>query len=144
MADVVDASTLETMAEDECLELLRQHSIGRVAVALPGLAPLVVPVNYLVDDGVIVFRSGDGEKITTLRQEPASFEIDEFDVGHRSGWSVLVKGVAYEAEPREVEGLDLEPWVPAGKHHWIRLIPSTISGRRIRLAPFEPDARAYL
>lgn len=139
-----DATTVVEIPVEHCLELLAQRSIGRFAVATPGSAPLVLPVNYVMDHDVVVFRSDSGEKVDALRQQPVSFEIDEIDPLHHTGWSVLVKGVAYEATHWEVEHLSIEPWAPGNKSRWVRIVPRTITGRRLELGPYEPDARAYL
>src|SRR5437899_746207 len=112
MALATEGPTLEELALGECLELLASSSVGRVAVGIPGEAPLVVPVNYVVDGDVVVFRSDPGTKVNALREGPVSFELDQVDPTHRSGWSVLVQGVAYEATEAEIREVDLESWVP--------------------------------
>ena len=38
---------LETMSHEECVELLRAHSVGRIAFVSDG-APIVLPVNYRI------------------------------------------------------------------------------------------------
>lgn len=135
---------LEEILRGECLELLASQPIGRVAVASPGSGPLVVPVNYLLDGEAIVFRSDLGAKIHALNQ-PVSFQVDQVDALHRVGWSVLVRGIAYEANHWEVDHLDLESWAGDGKQHWVRIVPDAITGRRIR-RPQELafDSRGYL
>ena len=139
-----DEPTFEVLASEECVDLLSQRNVGRFAVAVPGSSPLVVPVNYVIDKGAVVFRTGAGEKLDALHGRPVSFQIDEIDPSHHTGWSVLVKGLAYEATHWEIDHLTVEPWAPGRKGRWVRLVPSTITGRRIRLAPFESDPRAYL
>jgi hypothetical protein len=57
---------------------------------------------------------------------------------------VLVEGIAYEMPAEEAAGLELEPWAPGPKAHWIRIIPANISGRRIRVVSAPADPRAYL
>jgi uncharacterized protein len=137
------APSLEEIPKAECLQLVAAFSVGRFAVAVPGSPPLVVPVNYLLDGDVIVFRSDPGSKITGLRQQPASFQIDLIDPHQRTGWSVLLQGVAYEATRTEIEHLELAPWV-GDREHWVRLVPTTVTGRRIRLAEIAADGRGYL
>lgn len=137
-------TALDELPRDECLQLLGARSVGRLAVALPDSSPLVVPVNFLLDDDIVVFRSDVGTKLSALRQQPVSFQIDEIDPFHRTGWSVLVQGVAYEATPAEVEHLFVEPWAPGEKTQWVRIVPASITGRRIRLAELPVDTRGYL
>lgn len=137
-------SVLEDIPREECLRLLAMFSVGRLAVATPEASPLVVPVNFVLDRDVVVFRSDAGEKIFQLRGNRVSFQIDQIDPSSRTGWSVLVQGVAYEATPAEVEHLRLEPWAPGDKAHWVRILPDAITGRRIQLVTVQRDARGYV
>jgi hypothetical protein len=142
-ADRIDEAfqtTLEVLDREECLRLLGTASVGRVAVALPGGAPLVVPVNYALDDDVVVLRTDPGSKLDALREHPASFQVDQIDPFHRTGWSVLVQGFAYESSPVDV---DLEPWDGGPKAHWVRIFAGAITGRRLRLPVVELDQRGY-
>ena len=134
---------LETIEPQECRELLRQSSIGRVAVALPGEGPHVVPVNFVVVDDLVVFRTDPGTKRYLMRQFPISVQVDQVDPFHRTGWSVLVKGTARELEPSEVVGVDVERWTGGGVH-WMALPTSHISGRRITLPELPISSRGYL
>ena len=63
---------------------------------------------------------------------PVAFQIDAIDPLHRTGWSVLVQGVAHEAVPHELTSVEVEPWL-GPKQHWIQVVPRYISGRRICL-----------
>lgn len=138
--NTVETLPLEELSRDECLRLLRDHGIGRIAVATPGAAPLVMPVNYRLDGEAIVFRSGTGSKLRALRGTPVSFQLDEIDPVHRTGWSVLLRGTAYETTRWETDHMDLEPWAPGDKGHWVRIVPQAISGRRIR----QPESSVFL
>jgi nitroimidazol reductase NimA-like FMN-containing flavoprotein (pyridoxamine 5'-phosphate oxidase superfamily) len=143
MAERDAAPSLEEIPPEECLELLAAFGVGRFAVAIPGHAPLVVPVNYVLDDDVIVFRSDYGSKIAGLRRRQVSFQVDLIDPAHRTGWSVLVQGIAHEATDDEVAHLVVTPWV-GERDHWIRIVPTVISGRRIQLPAITADTRGYL
>ena len=141
-----DDTLLERLSREECLQLLASLSIGRVAVAEPGGAPLVVPVNYALVGEVIVFRTDPGSKLEALREHPASFQVDFIDPVHRTGWSVLVQGIAYETSKAEIE---VTPWDGGPKEHWVRIFPERSPGgafasRRCRpsiAATCEPDGR---
>jgi nitroimidazol reductase NimA-like FMN-containing flavoprotein (pyridoxamine 5'-phosphate oxidase superfamily) len=139
-----DEATLDELEHDECITLVRSMSIGRLAVAVDERGPLVVPVNYVLDGEVVVFRSGPGSKLYALRDTPVSFQVDSIDPFHRTGWSVLIRGVAHEVTEKEVEHLDVEPWGPGAKRHWIRLLPTSVTGRNIRLPDLPGDTRGYL
>jgi hypothetical protein len=68
------------------------------------------------------------------------FEADDRDVAE--GWSVIVKGFARtlrtDDEIRHRERAQLLPWTATLKHHYVRVIPTSIAGRRFRFGP-EPD-----
>jgi nitroimidazol reductase NimA-like FMN-containing flavoprotein (pyridoxamine 5'-phosphate oxidase superfamily) len=133
----VDSRTgIEMLDREECLELLAQDVIGRLAV-LSGTGPVIFPVNYALDGDAIVFRTAPGTKLDAGPRAPASFEIDDFDRGTRSGWSVVVVGRLEEATPfdatvlERVQNLPVDPWAKGDKPHWVRLVPTRITGRRV-------------
>jgi hypothetical protein len=45
-----------------------------------------------------------------LVTEPVTFEVDSFDPFLRTGWSVVVEGLAYEPSDREMEYEDINLW----------------------------------
>jgi nitroimidazol reductase NimA-like FMN-containing flavoprotein (pyridoxamine 5'-phosphate oxidase superfamily) len=132
----MDDVRLEAIDRDGCLELLRGDEIGRLAVVADG-GPVILPVNYRLDDETVVFRSDPGMKLDQGPRAPACFEIDRFDRDGRTGWSVLVAGrleevTHYDAKTwRRVHELPVEPWAGGPKEHWMRLVPGRITGRRI-------------
>ncbi len=78
-SDDVDAvSSFEAIPRDECLRLLATQQIGRIAVADFNAAPLIVPVNFLVDGEAVLFRTDYGSKfrLAVLAGHPVSFEVD--------------------------------------------------------------------
>jgi nitroimidazol reductase NimA-like FMN-containing flavoprotein (pyridoxamine 5'-phosphate oxidase superfamily) len=130
---------IEQLSDEECWRLLSDAPVGRIGVIVDE-APEIYPVNHLVDDGTIVFRSDPGTKLAGLSRHPVvCFQVDGFDAEQRIGWSVLVKGRARQArqmpdpdERRRVEGLPVDYWAPGPKWHRIRIMPIDVTGRRIR------------
>ena len=122
---------LEELDRDECLRLLATEPVGRVAVARPDGSVLVVPVNFAVDGDTIVFRTGIGTKLALLRGRRAAFEVDHVDAAHRTGWSVLVQGTAYEATHWEVDHVHVHPWVRGKRPQHVRIVAEEVSGRRL-------------
>lgn len=117
------------------LRLLAEHHVGRVAVN-DGNGPVVFPVNYAFDQGTVVFRTDLGTKLAAAeRRGDVAFEVDHVDVGRRLGWSVLVRGRLSEVtDPDELDrlaALPLEPFVGGDKAHFVRVMPRTVTGRRI-------------
>ena len=139
-----DGPVLEEVPAEECMELVGSLTVGRVAVAAPGQAPLVVPVSYIVDEQTVVFRTGPGTELSRLMSNPLSFQVDFVDAYHRSGWSVLIRGTAAEVEATEKSELDVKPWVGGDRSNWVRVVPAIVTGRRIRLPEIVWDTRGYL
>lgn len=138
-----DGDDLEELTVAECWELVRSRSIGRFAANRPRRGPMVVPVNFIVDPALtIVFRSGAGTKLDASRRGIVAIQVDEVDPLHRVGWSVLVEGSAnwlYE----EQDEVDLETWAPGSRPYVVRITPTRVTGRRIRLDQFDTDGRGY-
>ena len=87
---------IEQLSDEECWRLLADAPVGRVGLIVDD-APEIYPVNHLVDNGTIVFRSDPGTKLAGLARHPeVCFQVDGFDPQQRIGWSVLVKGRAQQ------------------------------------------------
>jgi uncharacterized protein len=141
---------LQQLSQHECFALLATQQIGRIGINAEHY-PLIFPVNYALDHGVVIIRSDPGMKLTHASHANVTFEVDEIDQHRRSGWSVLIRGLAEEVTPdhraaliERTKAVASEPWAPGEHGHWIRLIPHAISGRRLvagELPPvFEPAA----
>ncbi len=129
-------SDVLVLSREECLRLLAANGFGRLAVATE--SPLICPVNYVFDERSqsVVFRTADGSKFhAMLVSGNAAFEIDGIDQDSRTGWSVIIAGMAEEitspSEVRRLERLGLENWTPGHKAHWMRIRAWTVTGRRI-------------
>ncbi|MEU3793983.1 pyridoxamine 5'-phosphate oxidase family protein [Streptomyces fructofermentans] len=119
----------------ECQARLGTHGVGRIAVAADD-GPLVVPVNYDVIDGAIVFRTAAGATPSLADGHRVAFEADRIDDAFSSGWSVLVRGQArIVTDPEQIRRLDAEafsaPWAGGRRDLWVRVEPRTVTGRRI-------------
>jgi nitroimidazol reductase NimA-like FMN-containing flavoprotein (pyridoxamine 5'-phosphate oxidase superfamily) len=136
--------TIEALDEAECLRLIAQGEIGRIAYN-SRFGPAVLPVNYRWHDGAVVFRTTRHSALDEDLQTGISradflvaFEIDEIDTPGRQGWSVLIQGPAHhvegEAERAAAEQAGVEPW-PAGERElFLRIVPNRVTGRRIKPA----------
>jgi nitroimidazol reductase NimA-like FMN-containing flavoprotein (pyridoxamine 5'-phosphate oxidase superfamily) len=126
----------ETLSREECLKLLQYKSkLGRVAFIVDG-RPIVLPVNYRAEADSVTFCTGPGTKLSNLKDgAQVAFEVDAMVSLLRSGWSVLVQGVAREVtDPEELNELSNSPlqnWATPDAKHWIRISIDEISGRRI-------------
>jgi nitroimidazol reductase NimA-like FMN-containing flavoprotein (pyridoxamine 5'-phosphate oxidase superfamily) len=130
------------MDEAECLRLISAGGVGRIGYT-GRFGPTVVPVNYALHEETIVFRTGQHSPMREdLRtgiehaESKVAFEIDEISPAAREGWSILVQGGAHpvdsETERASVTQSGVEPWAGGEKELFIRVIPTRITGRRIR------------
>ena len=134
----------EELPREECLQLLAAFTVGRIALLTHEGGVLVVPVNYVLDGEIVVFRSDPGEKLDAIHGRAASFQIDFIDPFHHTGWSVLVQGTAHRASHAEIAHLNVESWVGGEKAAWVRVVPRAITGRRLAAADIPLDSRGYL
>ena len=135
-AQTTDRSGMEVLDLDECLELLASVPIGRVAMIDSGEIA-VLPVNHVVQDGRVCFRTAPGAKLDAgIMQHVATFEADDYDATTGTGWSVVVKGRAdLVTDPDELERLresGVRPWSnPSFRTNWVAMHASSVTGRRI-------------
>ncbi|HET7486710.1 MAG TPA: pyridoxamine 5'-phosphate oxidase family protein [Acidimicrobiales bacterium] len=136
MRTVDPRSGIESLDRPTCLSLLAGEEIGRLAVVAGG-APVVVPVNFALDGEAVVVRTEPGAKLDQGVRSPACFEVDSFDRATRTGWSVIVAGRLEEVTPfdgpdfERLRALGVDPWVGPGRDHFLRLVPTRLTGRRI-------------
>ncbi len=123
--------------EATCRELMASTPIGRVGFVSDG-APLVLPVNFALHEGAVVFRTLEGLKMAAAAEEQAvCFEVDQWDAQEKTGWSVVVRGRATEvtgwAEIEQLENIGLTPWSKeTWRKLWVKIEPTEISGRVLR------------
>ena len=129
--------SLSELAALECWSLLETVPIGRVGISVKAL-PVVLPVNFAVVDRCIVFRTVEGTKLKTATAGAVvAFEADAYETDGRSGWSVLIQGVAGvvhdPVELATLARLPIEAWALDGAaDRYVQIQPTTISGRRFR------------
>lgn len=134
-------ATLRELSEEECLRLISPGGVGRVAFT-GAYGPTILPVNYRVADGVIVFRTRVGgtmdEDLRTGIENleiKIAFEVDEIDVTRHEGWSVVVQGPIHHITEDELPQLtdpQVEPWAGGPRDQYVRITPHRITGRRIQ------------
>jgi len=127
-----DHTGLVVLDAEACYRLIGAGGIGRVAFVV-GPQPIILTINYTVDETDIVLRTASGIKLEAMPGARVAFQIDGFDAESSSWWSVLVQGAAELVDdPLAVatyEGLPLEMLAPGRKSHWIRIRPIHVSGR---------------
>jgi nitroimidazol reductase NimA-like FMN-containing flavoprotein (pyridoxamine 5'-phosphate oxidase superfamily) len=117
--------------------LLRGSVVARVAV-IRGERPEIFPVNFVVDHGSVVFRTGSGTLFASTDAQPVALEVDGYDVADATAWSVVVHGTG-----REMVGVDatldamelpIFPWHDAPKPRFVRIEPMAVTGRRFTVS----------
>lgn len=131
--------TFTELTVQECRELLSTHGVGRIAVPTAS-GPVIVPVNYTVVDGTIVYRTAPGAMPSRAAGCQVTFEIDRIDDAFGEGWSVLALGrartVTEEDDVRRLtEHVLSEPWAGGPRQEWIRIDALSLTGRRITTRP---------
>jgi nitroimidazol reductase NimA-like FMN-containing flavoprotein (pyridoxamine 5'-phosphate oxidase superfamily) len=131
---------IEELDEEQCLALIAPGGVGRIAYA-SRFGPAVLPVNYAIQDGAIVFRTAehgplDEDLRTGIRNADykVAFEIDSIDLAARQGWSVLIQGPAHHVTGTAEEAVrqtGVESWAPGDRELFVRIVPSRITGRRV-------------
>ncbi len=131
---------LAELDEGEALGLIAPGGVGRIAYE-GRFGPTVLPVNYRVAGGAIVFRttlggSTDADLRTGLAgvEYKVAFEVDRIEEDTRTGWSVLVQGALHhvtDEELAEARATGVEPWAGGDRRQYLRITPSRVTGRRI-------------
>ena len=103
----------------------------------------MLPVNFCLDGEDVLLRTAPGMKLSAARGSRVAFEADDIERLYRSGWSVVIHGIADEvADPAALEGTlagRLRPWSGGAKDRWVRITPVQVAGRRLRRAWSYPD-----
>jgi nitroimidazol reductase NimA-like FMN-containing flavoprotein (pyridoxamine 5'-phosphate oxidase superfamily) len=114
---------------------LTQSVVGRVAITAQAM-PVVVPVNYAIHGHRVVFRTAtDGMLARACAGSVVAFEVDQIDPDGRSGWSVLVVGVAHLLDGSDaLRALELNLVTAADgrRDQFVAITPGQVTGR---LAP---------
>lgn len=129
------ATSLRDLSRPECVRLLDGATVGRLGVTI-GDRPVILPVNFAVFDGSVLFRTGRGTKLAAATHNAlVAFEADGFETDGTAGWSVLVRGVCSEVtDPgllTRMRAVPLDRWVTdSTPDRYVLITLTEISGRR--------------
>ena len=119
------------LTTSECVELLREGSIGRLCVIEDGY-PLAIPINYRLTDrdhDVRIAARTSPSSVLGRYEGPASLEVDDVSLANGRAWSVIVRGMLHSVHG-DHDLPDPRP-LPGGDHaQWLVLEPSMWTGRR--------------
>lgn len=137
-------TSLRILTREQCLALLPTVPVGRVGVSIDAL-PVILPVNFLLVDNWILFRTVPGTKLdAAMIRSVVAFQADEHAPDGSWGWSVLVRGYAHDLK----DGISiaaaalLRAWAfPHGEaNHVVGIETTMVSGRRFGALP-APSSR---
>lgn len=135
----LDRNGMTVIDRQHSLALLRSVPVVRVGLALNDV-PVVLPVNFVIDNDEIVIRCTEGSKLDAgLAADVVVVEADEYDLDRHEGWSVVVKGRAREiTDPHEIDHantLGLQTWANDATNHYIAISIDLVTGRSIGPPP---------
>ena len=112
--------------------LLAGGEVGRIGISI-GASLVLFPVNYRLVDGAIVFLTAPGSKLSAAASRAVvGFEVDDYGLLDRSGWSVLAVGRAEVVEDADliacVTATGLAPFVDGTRTAIVRIEPTFLSG----------------
>ncbi|CKW15885.1 Pyridoxamine 5'-phosphate oxidase [Mycobacterium tuberculosis] len=102
--------------------------------------PAIRPVNHLVVDGRVIVRTRLTAKVSVAVRSSAdagvvvAYEADDLDPRRRTGWSVVVTGLATEvSDPEQVARYQrlLHPWGNMAMDTVVAIEPEIVTGIRI-------------
>ena len=133
---------LRELDEQECRRLLGTAVIGRIAFT-EGALPAIQPVHFaLIGDNVLIPTRPGSKVAAAAARTVVAFEVDDFDVRLRTGWSVTAIGPSrLVTDPDDLAGLDalgLAPWASTEQPCFIAIRPGIWHGRRL-VAPGGPE-----
>jgi nitroimidazol reductase NimA-like FMN-containing flavoprotein (pyridoxamine 5'-phosphate oxidase superfamily) len=133
-----ESRSLEALSRRESMELLSGQVVGRVVFTHSAL-PAVVPVTFAVLDDAVVLRTAAGTRLAAAADLGViAFEADEIDPVARTGWSVVVTGIAElvtDALERARIQCVVDPFAPGDNDVHVRLPCTVVTGRRVECAP---------
>jgi hypothetical protein len=145
---VTDERPLGELSRTEALCLLASVPVGRLVFTHQAL-PAIKPVNHLVEDGMVVIGLTAGSAIAASSGAGGTvvaYEADSLDPAERSGWTVIVVGVArLETDSDAVLRFRarLRPWLAGSMTDVLTISSEIVTGYRLVPAmPADEVARA--
>lgn len=124
----------QELDREESLRLLASVPVGRIVFTIDGL-PAVQPVNFVLEDHRLLFRTREGSKLVAVRSGTVvAFEGDEVDTSTGNGWSVTIVGEARildEPEAAPFRSSGIISWAVGVRDDVVEISTSLVTGRRL-------------
>lgn len=136
MNDYPRPGAMLELDREECIRRLDRAPWARIAFTTDS-GPRILPINHLVMDDAVYFRTSPGSKLgSAVREATVALEVDGGDEASQLGWSVVARGrssiVHDEALIERLMLQPFEPWtLPENKAFWVQVEIEEISGRTI-------------
>jgi hypothetical protein len=134
----IDAKGSTVLPMHECERLLavkaKEGGVGRLGVPTDQ-APVLVPVNFTMNDGEVIVRVGPGFLSRTAAGRLVAFEIDHIETEGGSAWSVLLRGLATLVERPSQSDFETapRPLVHEPGDMLLHIRPDVVTGRRFTI-----------
>ena len=133
---MTDERSLSELSRAEALQLLASVPVGRLVFTHQAL-PAIRPVNHLLDEGRIVIGLTASSAIASLSRPGGTvvaYEADSLDLAQRSGWTVIVIGVARletDADAVLCYRARLRPWLSGAMTEVLTISTEIVTGYRL-------------
>jgi len=133
---MTDERSLLELSRAEGWQLLASVPVGRLVFTYQAL-PAIRPVNHLVEGDKIVTGLMAGSAFATSFRAGGTvvaYEADSLDIAERSGWTVIVVGVARletEADAVRHYRAQLRPWLSGATTDVLTISSEIVTGYRL-------------
>ncbi len=137
-SDGADGGSISAIPPDVCLTLLAGSTVGRVAFVSEAGRQELMPVNFVVVDREIYFRTSPDGPLAGLAEggTAVAFGVDHFDAASGQGWNVTVRGHTERVvEPEAIERAEAvglgTPWAGGDRRQVVKIAIAEADGRRV-------------
>ncbi len=126
---------IQSLTRAECLDLLAQVKVGRIAMTV-GALPAVRPVRFVLTPPHVVFRAAPESRLRSAANTVVAFQADHLDENSGTGWTVQVQGRCEEFKSpdiiEELRNLPLPPWHSLLNDTFLGVETTNVTGEEIR------------
>ena len=139
---MTDQRSLHELTRAEAMALLASVQIGRLVFTHQAL-PAIRPVNHLIEDSKIVIGLTPGSAIAATAEAGGTvvaYEADILDPDQRTGWTVIIVGVARlesDTDAAERYRTTLQPWLSGSMQDIVTISSDVVTGYRLTPSPAE-------